>query len=62
LYVPAGIYPVIGLLAVIPVVFFTWMIGIVSRRELNDPVPATALGVMMHTGTCLVIALAILFA
>jgi hypothetical protein len=32
----------------------------VSAREKNDQVPATALGVMMHTTTCLAIAAALL--
>ena len=59
LYVPAGIYPGAGLLAVVPVAAFLWILGIVSAREKEDPVPATALGVMMHTSTCLVIAAAL---
>ncbi|UCF97505.1 MAG: hypothetical protein JSV89_20380 [Spirochaetaceae bacterium] len=61
LYVPAGIFPWIGLAAVIPLFFFTWMIGTVSVRERKDSVPATALGVMMHTSTCLIVAAALLF-
>jgi hypothetical protein len=59
LYVPAGVYPGAGLLAVIPVAVFSWFLAGVSAREKEDPVPATALGVMMHTGTCLVIAAAL---
>lgn len=59
LYVPAGIYPRAGLLAVVPVAVFLWFLGSVSAREKEDPVPATALGVMMHTSTCLVIAAAL---
>lgn len=59
LYVPAGIYPRAGLLAVVPVALFLWFLGRVCAREVEDPVPATALGVMMHTSTCLVIAAAL---
>jgi hypothetical protein len=59
LYVPAGIYPPAGLLALIPVAAFLWILGIVSAREQEDPVPATALGTMMHASTCLVIAAAL---
>ena len=61
LYVPAGVYPWAGLAAVIPIAVFVWLVGKWSRREKKDPVPATALGVMMHTSTCLVIAAALLF-
>jgi hypothetical protein len=61
IYVPAGIYPYTGLAALVPVAFFTWMIGIWSVREAKNPVPVTALGVMMHTSTCLVIAVTLLF-
>ena len=59
LYVPAGIYPRAALLAVVPAAVFLWFLGSVSAREEENPVPATALGVMMHTGTCLVIAAAL---
>ena len=50
-----------GLAAVVPIAAFLWSVGIVTYRERKDPVPATALGVMMHTSTCLVIAVALLF-
>lgn len=59
LYVPAGIYPRAGLAALIPIAAFLWLFATVSTRENNDPVPATALGVLMHTSTCLVIAAAL---
>jgi hypothetical protein len=61
LYVPAGVYPWAGLAAVIPIAVFVWLVGKWSVREKKDPVPATALGVMMHTSTCLIIAAALLF-
>lgn len=61
LYVPAHIYPAAGLAALVPIVVFLWLVGRVSTRVKHDPVPATALGVMMHTSTCLVIAAALLF-
>jgi hypothetical protein len=60
LYVPAGVYPWPGLAAVVPITVFVWLVGKWSTREKEDPVPATALGVMMHTSTCLVIAAALL--
>jgi hypothetical protein len=56
LYVPAGIYPWAGLTALVPITVFLWLVGTVSTREKDNPVPVTALGVMMHTSTCLVIA------
>lgn len=59
LYVPAGIYPRVGLAAVVPIAVFFWLVGVMSAREKKDPVPATALGVMMHTTTSLVIAVAL---
>ena len=61
LYVPAGIYPLAGLAAAVPIASFLWLVAMVSAREKKDPVPVTALGVMMHTTTCLVIAAALLF-
>jgi hypothetical protein len=61
LYLPAGIYPIAGLAAVAPIVVFLWWIGKVSLQEKQDPVPATALGVMMHTTTAAAIAAALLF-
>jgi MFS family permease len=61
LYVLAGVFPPAGLAAVIPVVGFLWPVGKWSIREKKDPVPVTALGVMMHTSTCLVVAAALLF-
>jgi 1,4-dihydroxy-2-naphthoate octaprenyltransferase len=61
LYVPAGVYPWTGLAAVVPIAVFVWLVGKWSAREKKDPVPVTALGVMMHTSTCLVIAAALLF-
>jgi hypothetical protein len=61
LYVPADIYPWAGLAAVVPIAVFLCLVGRVSTREKENPVPATALGVMMHTSTCLVIAGALLF-
>jgi hypothetical protein len=60
LYVPAGVYPWAGLAAVVPIAVFVWLVGKWSAREKKDPVPVTALGVMMHTSTCLVIAAALL--
>jgi hypothetical protein len=59
LYIPAGIYPLAGLAAVVPIAIFIWLFGVISAREKKDPVPATALGVMMHTTTCLAIAAAL---
>jgi len=59
LYVPAAIYPKVGLAVVVPIAVFLWSVGKVSAREQKDPVPATALGVMMHTTTCLAIAAAL---
>jgi len=61
LYVPADIYPWTGLAALVPIAVFLCLLGRVSTREREDPVPVTALGVMMHTSTCLVIAAAVLF-
>jgi hypothetical protein len=60
LYVVAGIYPWAGLAALLPIVLFFWLLVRVSEREKKDPVPATAVGVFMHTGTSLAIALALL--
>jgi len=61
LYVAAGIYPRSGLAALLPIVLFFWLFVSVSEREKTDPVPATAAGVFMHTGTSLAIAAALLF-
>jgi len=61
LYVVAGIYPWAGLAALLPIVLFFWLFANVSEREKTDPVPATAVGVFMHTGTSLAIAAALLF-
>jgi hypothetical protein len=61
LYIPAGIYPAAALAALLPIAGFTVWIGVVSVRERVNPVPATALGVMMHTTTCLAISAALLF-
>jgi len=61
LYVVAGIYPWAGLAALLPIVLFFWLFVSVSGREKTDPVPATAVGVFMHTGTSLAIAAALLF-
>lgn len=60
LYAAAGIYPWAGLTALLPIVLFFWLFVNVSEREKTDPVPATAVGVFMHTGTSLVIAAALL--
>jgi 1,4-dihydroxy-2-naphthoate octaprenyltransferase len=56
LYVAVGIYPWAGLTVLVPVVAFLCLVGTTTVRERKDPVPATALGVMMHTSTCLAIA------
>ena len=56
LYVPAGIYPWAGLTALVPIAVFLWLVGTVSTGEKDNPVPATALGVMMYTTVCLAIA------
>jgi hypothetical protein len=61
LYIPAGIYPPLGLIAAAPITVFLWMIGRITAGEEHDPVPATSLGVMMHTATSLAIAVAFLF-
>jgi hypothetical protein len=55
-YVAAGVYPRAGLAAAVPIAAFLWPVGIVTDRERKDPVAATALGVLMHTSTCLVVA------
>ncbi|MBA7590058.1 hypothetical protein ES708_32160 [subsurface metagenome] len=60
LYVVAGIYPWAGLAALLPIVLFFWLFANVSDREKTDPVPATAVGVFMHTSTSLAIAAALL--
>jgi hypothetical protein len=60
LYIPAGIYPWTGLTALIPIVVCLVMVAIVSEREKKNSIPVTALGVMMHTGTCLALAVALL--
>jgi hypothetical protein len=61
LYIPAGIYPTAGLAALAPIGVFLWWFGKVSALEEQDPVPATALGVMMHATTSAAIAAALLF-
>lgn len=60
LCVVAGIYPRAGLAALLPIVLFFWLFVSVSEREKKDPLPATALGVFMHTCTSLAIAAALL--
>jgi hypothetical protein len=61
LYVVAAIYPLAGLAALLPIVLFFWLFANVSEQVKTDPVPATAVGVFMHTGTSLAIAAALLF-
>jgi hypothetical protein len=59
LYVPAGIYPWAALAALVPIAGFLWLMLKASTQEKKNPVPATALGVMMHTTVCLALAAAL---
>ena len=57
--VPITLISLAGLAVVAPIPISTWMFAMMNRVEQDDSVPATALGVMMHTSTSLVIAVSL---
>jgi hypothetical protein len=52
----ARVYPRSGFLALLPAIVFPGWIARLLFNETRDPVPATALGVLLHSTLCLAIA------
>lgn len=52
----AGVYPRSGYFALLPAVVFPGWAARLLLSESRDPVPATAVGVYLHSSTCLAIA------
>jgi hypothetical protein len=60
LYAAAGVYPRGGWTAALPVALLLPWTAIVCAREKESSIPATALGVVMHSTACLVSAAVLL--
>ena len=57
-WVPLGLLPPAGLLALLPWAgCLSWLVALLKQRR-TDPVPVTAVGVLMHTLSCAGLALA----
>ena len=56
-----GLYAQIGWAAVVAILLGLAWLGAIVRRERQDAVPATTVGVLIHAAACLAIAGAILW-
>jgi hypothetical protein len=62
LYAATGVYPRSGWAAALPVALLLPWTAIVCAREKDNPIPATALGVLMHSATSVASAVVLLLA